>query len=70
MTVTEQLSTLDGILAHGDITTLFQPIVSLSGRSILGYEALTRGAVKHLPALPRSTCSPRPAMPGASTSSR
>ncbi|MCJ0974425.1 EAL and GGDEF domain-containing protein [Pseudomonas sp. PS1] len=43
MTVTEQLSTLDGILAHGDITTLFQPIVSLSGRSILGYEALTRG---------------------------
>ncbi|MGK9064337.1 bifunctional diguanylate cyclase/phosphodiesterase [Stutzerimonas chloritidismutans] len=43
MTVTEQLSTLNGILAHGDITTLFQPIVSLSGRSILGYEALSRG---------------------------
>lgn len=43
MTVTEQLSTLDYILAHGDITTLFQPIVSLSARRILGYEALTRG---------------------------
>lgn len=43
MTVTEQLSTLDHILAHGDITTLFQPIVSLSERRILGYEALTRG---------------------------
>jgi len=43
MTVTEQLSTLDNILAHGDITSLFQPIVSLSERHILGYEALTRG---------------------------
>lgn len=43
MTVTEQLSTLDNILAHGDITSLFQPIVSLSERLILGYEALTRG---------------------------
>ncbi len=43
MTVTEQLSTLDHILAHGGITTLFQPIVSLSERRILGYEALTRG---------------------------
>lgn len=43
MTVTEQLSTLDNILAHGGITTLFQPIVSLSERRILGYEALTRG---------------------------
>lgn len=43
MTVTEQLSTLDNILAHGDITSLFQPIVSLSERRILGYEALTRG---------------------------
>lgn len=43
MTVTEQLSTLDYILAHGDITSLFQPIVSLSERRILGYEALTRG---------------------------
>ena len=46
MTVTEQLSTLDHILAHGDITTLFQPIVSLSERRILGYEALTRGPSK------------------------
>lgn len=43
MTVTEQLSTLANILAHGDITSLFQPIVSLSERRILGYEALTRG---------------------------
>lgn len=43
MTVTEQLSTLDNILAHGDITSLFQPIISLSERRILGYEALTRG---------------------------
>jgi diguanylate cyclase (GGDEF)-like protein len=43
MTVTEQLSTLGYILAHGDITTLFQPIVSLSERRILGYEALSRG---------------------------
>ena len=43
MTVTEQLSTLDRILAHGDITSLFQPILSLSERGVLGYEALTRG---------------------------
>lgn len=43
MTVTEQLSKLDQILAHGDISTLFQPIVSLSERRILGYEALSRG---------------------------
>lgn len=43
MTVTEQLSTLASILAHGDITSLFQPIVSLSQRRILGHEALTRG---------------------------
>ena len=50
MTVTEQLSTLDNILAHGDITSLFQPIVSLSQRRVLGYEALTRG-----PPTPRCT---------------
>ncbi|OYW87588.1 MAG: hypothetical protein B7Z23_13655, partial [Pseudomonadales bacterium 32-61-5] len=43
MTVTEQLSTLDHILAHGDISSLFQPIVSLSERRIVGHEALTRG---------------------------
>ncbi len=43
MTVTEQLSALDQILAHGDLHSLFQPIVSLSERRILGYEALTRG---------------------------
>ncbi len=43
MTVTEQLSALGQILAHGDLTSLFQPIVSLSERRVLGYEALTRG---------------------------
>ncbi|GLK92000.1 bifunctional diguanylate cyclase/phosphodiesterase [Pseudomonas turukhanskensis] len=43
MTVTEQLSALEHILAHGDLHSLFQPIVSLSERRILGYEALTRG---------------------------
>lgn len=43
MTVTEQLSTLDHILAHGDISSLFQPIISISGRRIVGHEALTRG---------------------------
>ena len=43
MTVTEQYSALNQILAHGDLHSLFQPIVSLSERRILGYEALTRG---------------------------
>ncbi|UZJ59366.1 EAL and GGDEF domain-containing protein [Pseudomonas sp. KU26590] len=43
MTVTEQLSALSSILTHGDLHSLFQPIVSLSDRRILGYEALTRG---------------------------
>ncbi|TLX60475.1 diguanylate phosphodiesterase [Stutzerimonas nosocomialis] len=43
MTVTEQLSNLARILAHGDLTTLFQPIVSLSQQAVIGYEALTRG---------------------------
>lgn len=43
MTVTEQLSALGQILAHGDLNSLFQPIFSLSERRILGYEALTRG---------------------------
>ncbi|MBM7059704.1 EAL and GGDEF domain-containing protein [Pseudomonas sp. UL073] len=43
MTVTEQLSALDSILAHGDLHSLFQPIVSLGERRIIGYEALTRG---------------------------
>ncbi len=43
MIVTEQLSTLDSILAQSNITSLFQPIVSLAERVILGYEALTRG---------------------------
>jgi len=43
MTVTEQLSALSAILTHRDLHSLFQPIVSLSDRHILGYEALTRG---------------------------
>ena len=43
MTVTEQLGALSSILTHGDLHSLFQPIVSLSDRRILGYEALTRG---------------------------
>ena len=43
MTVSEQLGTLDAILAYNDLNTLFQPIVSLSMQCIMGYEALTRG---------------------------
>ncbi|MBU1330055.1 MAG: EAL and GGDEF domain-containing protein [Gammaproteobacteria bacterium] len=43
MTVTEQLSALGHILAHAELSSLFQPIVSLSEQRILGYEALTRG---------------------------
>jgi diguanylate cyclase (GGDEF)-like protein len=43
MTVTEQLSALSSILAQRELHSLFQPIVSLSDRHILGYEALTRG---------------------------
>lgn len=43
MTVTEQLSALGHILAHGDLHCLFQPILSLSERRLVGYEALTRG---------------------------
>jgi diguanylate cyclase (GGDEF)-like protein len=43
MTTTEQLSALIQILAQRNLTTLFQPIISLSERRILGYEALTRG---------------------------
>lgn len=34
---------LSKILATGNITTLFQPIVSLKDSSIIGYEALSRG---------------------------
>jgi diguanylate cyclase (GGDEF)-like protein len=43
MTMTEQLSALSMILAHRDLHSLFQPIVALNERRILGYEALTRG---------------------------
>jgi len=43
MTVIEQISALDSILAQGGVHSLFQPIVSLSQRQILGFEALSRG---------------------------
>ncbi|MGH8438977.1 MAG: bifunctional diguanylate cyclase/phosphodiesterase [Pseudomonas sp.] len=43
MTVTEQLSALSTILAQNALHSLFQPIVCLSERRILGYEALSRG---------------------------
>lgn len=43
MTITEQLGALEAILAQGSVHTLFQPIVSLAERRLLGYEALTRG---------------------------
>ncbi|AOE61690.1 bifunctional diguanylate cyclase/phosphodiesterase [Pseudomonas corrugata] len=43
MTTTEQLSALSSILTQSGLHSLFQPIVCLSERRILGYEALTRG---------------------------
>ncbi|QXI39729.1 bifunctional diguanylate cyclase/phosphodiesterase [Pseudomonas xantholysinigenes] len=43
MTVTEQLSALSAILAQRGVHSLFQPIVCLSERRVLGYEALSRG---------------------------
>jgi EAL domain-containing protein (putative c-di-GMP-specific phosphodiesterase class I)/GGDEF domain-containing protein len=43
MTIIEQLSALDTILTQGSLQSLFQPIVSMSERRILGYEALSRG---------------------------
>ncbi|MBS7560918.1 EAL and GGDEF domain-containing protein [Pseudomonas sp. RC4D1] len=43
MTTTEQLSALSSILAQSGLHSLFQPIISLSQRRILGYEALSRG---------------------------
>lgn len=43
MTTTEQLSALSSILAQSGLHSLFQPIISLSERRILGYEALSRG---------------------------
>src|SRR5207253_3088718 len=43
MTITEQIGTLGNILAQGGLHSLFQPIVSLSERRILGFEALSRG---------------------------
>ncbi|MGP6427694.1 bifunctional diguanylate cyclase/phosphodiesterase [Pseudomonas pharyngis] len=43
MTTTEQLSALSSILTQSGLHSLFQPIICLSERRILGYEALTRG---------------------------
>ncbi len=43
MTIVEQISALAGILAKGEVHSLFQPIVSLSQRCVFGYEALSRG---------------------------
>ncbi|EJM81000.1 bifunctional diguanylate cyclase/phosphodiesterase [Pseudomonas sp. GM60] len=43
MTTTEQLSALSSILTQSGLHSLFQPIISLSERRIIGYEALSRG---------------------------
>ncbi len=43
MTTTEQLGALSSILTQGGLHSLFQPIISLSERRILGFEALSRG---------------------------
>ncbi|TFF42748.1 bifunctional diguanylate cyclase/phosphodiesterase [Pseudomonas sp. RIT623] len=43
MTINEQLSALSAILAQRSVHSLFQPIVCLSERRVLGYEALSRG---------------------------
>ncbi|MDQ3203522.1 MAG: EAL and GGDEF domain-containing protein [Pseudomonadota bacterium] len=43
MTTTEQLSALSSILAQSGLHSLFQPIVCVSERRIVGYEALSRG---------------------------
>ncbi|MEJ5060897.1 MULTISPECIES: bifunctional diguanylate cyclase/phosphodiesterase [unclassified Pseudomonas] len=43
MTTTEQLSALSSILTQSGLHSLFQPIIRLSERRILGYEALSRG---------------------------
>ena len=44
MTLNDQAGVLARILANRELHSLFQPIVSLSERRILGYEALIRGA--------------------------
>jgi len=43
MTTIEQLGALSSILTQSGLHSLFQPIICLSERRILGYEALTRG---------------------------
>jgi EAL domain-containing protein (putative c-di-GMP-specific phosphodiesterase class I) len=64
MTMTEQLSALSSILAQSSLHSLFQPIICLSERRILGYEALSRGP-SNSPLHSPSPCSPSPARPGA-----
>lgn len=56
MTVNEQRAALESILLHGRLSTLFQPIFSLSEQRILGYEALTRGP-SNSPCTPPMRCS-------------
>ena len=41
--MTLQRQALEAILDSGEVTTLFQPILDISGQLILGYEALSRG---------------------------
>jgi EAL domain-containing protein (putative c-di-GMP-specific phosphodiesterase class I) len=60
---TEQLSALSSILAQSGLHSLFQPIICLSERRILG-EALSRGP-SNSPLHSPCTCSPSPARPGA-----
>jgi len=47
MTTTEQLNALSSILAQGSLHSLFQPIICLSERRILGYEAGLKPGVPH-----------------------
>lgn len=43
-----------GVLRHGQIRKMFQPIVSLKNGSALGYEALSRSPKKTLQEKPPS----------------
>lgn len=44
----EQRHLLEEVLLHGQIRIVHQPIVELERKSVLGYEALTRGAISGL----------------------
>ena len=50
--MTLQRQALEAILDSGEVTTLFQPILDISGQLILGYEALSRGPQKSLLEMP------------------